>query len=328
MNSGTLAMHHMLNDAGRVALNFQYNDFSAEFSQNGVNWKELKLVKNVSLGMGLEYKIDNDDEWDPGKCFLRIRQKFTLSNLAQLFSSKNVPINPSLHIALPTDKIGIAAIWWSDQTKTRGTTVIGSFDYESSSNMRLSSFHFEEKYQPGVLGGQLFIQYILYLKEPGLRISPGFSHIAGTTLGAISEQIVFNIDGNMSSFPISKVHIDYAPLWWIDFNIEDPFNDGFEEDYINLVLNTAHKDYAAIGEDKGYNTALFREIIAGALEELFIEMGKYDNELKGIDPKDVLPGTIAYAIMYMKRNFNIRTDTYKDIHNTVRSFVKEHFGGK
>ena len=138
------------------------------------------------------------------------------------------------------------------------------------------------------------------------------------------------LDGKGSSFPMSITKAQDKPLWWTEINISDPFEEPFNEDYFNLVLNDAHPDYDAL-KGKGrkkkdtFDSPLFREVLAGAIEEFFLYLRQhYRDQFEGLTADEVPAGSVAAAAMYWKRF--VEPPAMPNLHTTVRQMLGDRLG--
>lgn len=277
-------------------------------------WMELPLSPSGDSGENA-WLLEDPGKLDEGHGDVRFSQTFTLSNLDKLFNG-----SPDItQVALPGDRLGIAAIWWVDRSRIRGCVPLGNFTLQDLKGHARRSFSLDHVFEAGVLAGRLEVQYILYMQEPGIRHQPGIARRAGIRLATLAEPVCLQIDGTSSQFPVASAARPGEPLWWMEFNLEDPVMDPFTEDYICLMLNEAHPAYAELMKGNG---DLYAEVFSMALEELFLYIRtEFGDCFRNLDLRSVREGTTAYAILYMKQTFDLNTDTIVSLHRSIRQMV-------
>ena len=270
-----------------------------------------------------EYTVENTDSWDPQKyaCVIKQSMQVDTEGLRGLFYGTE-------KIAIRDSKLGIAALWHCDKTCISGCeTLRTEISIEALEKEEHVSVVFEKKFGAGQLSGTLAVRYVLYLKEASMKEEAGIAGIPGTRLGEITKPLIIRIDGEGSSFPITNVTAKDKPLWWIDSdNITDPAREAFDEEYISLVLNEAHSDFSRLGQKNEYNTPLFYEVMASAMEEIFRRLyTDFREEMENEENRT--EGSIAAAVAYMKECFHIEQDTPGHLHDSVRKMVRKQLRG-
>lgn len=320
-SNNIVKMYRTLDEEKCSWLNISLGECTASYKT--IDNEQVRNLPLSQTGTTTEnaYVIEGDDYWNGDESAITVKQEITLDNLNGLFLSDNeTAIMP---IALKGDKLGIAAVWWSDQSGLRGCEKIQSeITYESVQDNHKQKFSFIKNFDYGMLSGTLTVKYVLYLKDTGELDKPGYARKTGTVLGEIGMPLIIMIDGDGASFPLNTIKKPGAPLWWVEINIDDPYENRFVEEYFNIILNESHPDFKDFAKDKGYQSALYREVFAGALEELIIYLWMEKMEFNE-DIKLLLPGTVAYAVIYLVQTFGIETDTITNIHRTVRQAVEK-----
>ncbi|SEA15530.1 hypothetical protein [Selenomonas ruminantium] len=323
-----LKMYNVLDEDNSSYLNFAYNDCCAFFREYGsTDWVPLNLSRTGSATDNIYY-IEGANDWNPDTCEVRLKQEITLYNLSELFITEDCP-EPLMPIALENDVLGITAVWWSDKSKIRGCQYIDEIRYNDISVSNEKKFILDIKFPVGQLAGQLELFYKLFMKECGEKRSPGIAHSNGVLLGDIGTPLVLQIDGEGAVFPIYTVKIPNENLWWTEISIDDPFEDSFIDGGFAVYLNEAHPDYKELFKRNGAVSALQCEIIACALEELFIYLkNEFSESFDSVDLEDLEKGTIAFAVIYMINTFDIQMDAditslNKSIRKAVSRMPKE-----
>ena len=309
-----------LTENQKISLNCQYCSPEGLFGIHSETVGPLQL-KAAGDSQTNEYIIDNVDSWDPGQYDCCISQKllFDTSALQGLFQNDGVTTKDST--------LGIAALWQIDKTGIRGCIDSGcAISLQTLRQCdRTTEVTYTQKFPAGLLAGTLQIHFILYLKEPGLRTAYGKASLAGTLLGELMNPLIIHIDGDAPAFPVVTVSSPGRELWWLEFGTDiDPRSDSFTEDFVAIVLNDA--DYGRLKNGEKYDTPLFREVLASALEGIFryFYLDQFSNEMTM--EEDFQEGSISMALKYMKDCFAIDTDTVENLHKSVRSMIRNSAG--
>lgn len=296
-----------------------------------------RLPQGVSEGKPLElspdgnatdntYVIQPAENWNPDETDFVLEQSFAIGTLQRLFAGNGGDIA----VALPGDTLGIMASWWSSQSDISGCEKIDIFTAADVADGGQHTVTFHKEFSAGLLRGTLQVHYHIYLAKKGTQEKPGYARDAGTLLGEVGTPLTVILDGKGSSFPMSVTEAQDKPLWWTEINISDPFEEPFTEDYFNLVLNAAHPDYEALngrGKKKKntFDSPLFREVLAGAIEEFFLYLRQnYCGQFEGLTADEVPEGSVAAAAMYWKQS--VDTSGMQNLHNTVRQMLDKNLG--
>lgn len=311
-----------LTENQKISLNCQYCSPEGSFGIHSETVGPLQL-KAAGDSQTNEYIIDNVDSWDPGQYDCCISQKllFDTSALQGLFQNDGVTTKDST--------LGIAALWQIDKTGIRGCIDSGcAISLQTLRQCdRTTEVTYTQKFPAGLLAGTLQIHFILYLKELGLRTAYGKASLAGTLLGELMNPLIIHINGDAPAFPVVTVSSPGRELWWLEFGTDiDPRSDSFTEDFVAIVLNEAHADYGRLKNGEKYDTPLFREVLASALEGIFryFYLDQFSNEMTM--EEDFQEGSISMALKYMKDCFAIDTDTVENLHKSVRSMIRNSAG--
>lgn len=271
-----------------------------------------------------EYSIENTDAWDSEVYDCSICQHLLL-NSAVLSSLFHGPES----LVTKDSTLGIAALWQIDKTWIRGCIDTGCMI--SAATLKRSTADTEviysQTFPAGVLAGTLKVRFMLYLKEPGLRTAFGKAAHAGTLLGELVNPLIIHIDGDAPDFPVMTANASGRELWWLEVGSDiNPCTDPFVEENVAIVLNEAHRDYTKLKNGKQYDTPLFNEVLASALEHIFwyFYQGQFKDEMVRED--DFQEGSIAMALKYMKDCFGIITDTPENLHKTIRKMIQNPAG--
>ncbi len=308
-------------------LNFKYRECRASYrGDDNAQWQALELKPSGSSTENT-YLVEGGADFNPDNSEIQISQVFSLEGLDQLFSAS---ADSLMAVALPSDIIGIAAIWWSDKSLLRGCEYnVGEISYDEAKESSKKAFTFRKAFAKGVLAGSLFVQYRLYLKEVNGKRKPGFASKQGTILGNIGVPLKIMIDGDGSAFPISIVSQEGEPLWWTEIHIDDANEDPFSQEMFNIIINDKHPAFKMLGQAEGYTKApIFAVIIAGAIEELILYLRyELDYDFSTSNVKNLTPGTVAHAITWMVSTFDIDISTIGGLHKSVHKMVKSLLKG-
>lgn len=318
-HSGNIMMHRSLQPEEEESL--QFSQLEPQAYSRGEPL-ELSTEGNATDNT---YAVQPAENWIPDEDGFVLEQRFGLSAMQLLFAG-------NIHaVALPGDTLGIMASWWSDQSDISGCEPVGRFTLAEVAGGSRRMFTFRKEFAAGILRGKLQVQYHLYLAAKGAEHRPGFASRTGTLLGQIGTPLTIILDGRGSSFPMSVTEAVDRPLWWTEINISDPFEDPFNEDYFNVVLNAAHPDYDALSgrgrkKKNTFDSPLFREVLAGAIEEFFLYLRQnYRDQFDGLTPDEVPDGSVAAAALYLKQKYVDTSDMLR-LHESVRQMLVQELG--
>ncbi|WP_080847933.1 hypothetical protein [Cytobacillus gottheilii] len=178
---------------------------------------------------------------------------------------------------------------------------------------------FEEELSAKQFYGSFNINICLYVKKADTTPILGKANIPGIMLGNIFEQLI-NIDGAMSTLPIQKVHDPLKPLWYVEYNIDDPTIDLFDIEHVCIYFNSAHSGFKYLEkQDSQVGTYLQSEVLASALT-LIITHVKTFPEWDYIKNGDNLEeGSIGSAIHYFIKTFNWNFESPELLSESIRA---------
>ena len=114
-------------------------------------------------------------------------------------------------------------------------------------------FTFCHEFLPGEISGSLELKLNLYIDEPAKTLQPseqGLMNEAGVSLGQI-EAVQMNLSNEFIDFPTREITDSSLPLWWLELKgWEDPTQDSFDRNHVQLYVNTAHKASKVLLDDK------------------------------------------------------------------------------
>lgn len=318
--SEVLNLYPMLNE--NQIQTMEYKTESLEFSYID-NYEEFPLSFGIENEFPRVFSSKLSDprcEWYPDSKNLILRKKMYFNNTHILFGKKGIAPKSSV--------IGVAINWISSKSDHRGIILVG----EISNNTNSYSFDIEHKFEKSILRGSLSLQTILYLKKEGIPEPDEFflANKSGTTFGVLDQCELF-IDGNGSVFPIATVNEPGKPLWWVYYDSStDPLTDSFDEENVEIRLNTAHHNYESLKIDSSLkDSPLFLEVISSALM-IIIDSAK---ETLGSDWETVLSGqgfergSIAEAIYYFVSKLQWDISTPVSLSASIHEFFDNNLQG-
>jgi len=255
--------------------------------------------------------------WYPETHNLVVRLKGYISHPDMLFGANGIAPHDAV--------IGIAGIWSSRKSDLHGTIRLGEFSLSSS------EYRFEQKYtfKRNIIRGSLRFQIILYLKKKGNPYSDEF-HLAnqsGIILGTIGQCEIF-VDGNGTVFPVATVNEPGKPLWWVNYDSSaDPFDTPFDEEYVEIRLNSAHPCFADLKIDESLKTSpLFLEVISSALYIIVMSArAAADTEWEDIqNGNNLMPGTIAAAVSYFINKLEWDTSDPSSLARSIHDYFDKN----
>lgn len=265
---------------------FSYTDDNEDFTL------ELK-EKNENGTSYTGYLRDQRCVWYPETHNLKVKISGSIKNPSLLFGPEGIVCHDA--------HIGIGIQWISTKTDHRG--IVRCKDMKSSD--RECNFNTLIKFDKNFVKGSIQLNTILYLKKEGNpdENERHLNNISGTILGVIESCEVF-VDGNGSIFPVSTVNKPGEPLWWVYYDTSaDPMTDSFEEENVELIMNSAHPNFSLLKIDSSMKESVFLVEILSAAMVIIIDSAKeaLGSEWESmIDSKDFSTGSIAEALYYFK----------------------------
>lgn len=261
----------------------------------------LKFSVKDSLPQGNSYIVsDASDIWHPNDNNLDVQVSINIGNTGALFGTNG--------IANSNSTLGLAVLWKDKESCIQDTQIISSFTKNNKSVGTTTTISLPA----GILRGVLVIEFIIYLVDAGTPIvSEGyFATEQGTILGDIAEHMLI-IEGNGSVFPISETEGPIEdPLWWVEYNSEDPTIDSFTTDNFCIYINKSNPAYVCLKtHEDDYNHDMFIEILASAFQILISNFNKWVQENDYSAGEDnYADGSIGRQIVYFKSIFDLHYD--------------------
>lgn len=215
--------------------------------------------------------------------------------------------------------IGVALQITSKKSAQQHIRSIGEFCKESGPSVVIE---FEEELSKKLYYGSFGINICLYVKKADAIPIVGKANIPGIMLGNIVEQVI-DIDGTMSTLPIQKIYDPSKPLWYLEYDIEDPTIDPFDTEHVCIYFNSAHPGFKYLEkQDSQVGSYLQTEVMTSALT-LIITHVKSLPEWHYIKQGDNLEeGSIGSAIHYFIKTFNWNFESPEQLSESIRAYFE------
>lgn len=236
-----------------------------------------------------------DSDWSPIEHNLKIRLKISVHDPSVLFTEAGVTHKANI--------LGLAVHFHSRTTGLQQTLHLGDI-HDSSAPL---DFSFIQDFKPGSLRGAIFFDFYIYLKEVTSNL-PFTAKTVGTNItdGHIMSFTVI-ADGDGSEFPIEEFEDPEEPLWRLQMNWTDIYEDFFDSTSVRLLLNRAHPVFELLmkNERSRVHRQLFQEIIINAMC-LMVQKAKFINQenLEEMDESNN-PGSIAQVMKYWITKYSL-----------------------
>lgn len=201
--------------------------------------------------------------------------------------------------------LGIAIRWKNLKASLRGASSIALLQSDHADSPWI--IHGSVSWPPGQLRGSVEAEIVLYLARAGHpdNTEKHLAAIPGTILGVLYTYEVI-VEGSGSLFPVRYENARQEPLWRVDCDWADPFDEPFTDDSFCLILNQAHPDFSNVKpKDSDSMTPFMKEIVISALQ-LLIQKAMEDPRWTDIVQGNDLPvGTVAHEINYLISTFDL-----------------------
>lgn len=278
-----------------------YEDFPLELKEKSENDRSYT-----------GYLRDPRCVWYPETHNLKVKLSGEIKKPSVLFGANGIACHDAV--------IGIGIQWISTKTDLRGIIRCNEIKYSE----RKFDFNTLIKFDKSYIKGSVQLQVILYLKTEGNphENEKHLNNNSGTILGIIESCEVF-VDGNGSIFPISTVNDPGKPLWWVYYDTAaDPMTDNFDEENVELIMNSAHPNFNLLKIDSSMKDSFYLIEVLSAAMVIIIDSAKeaLGSEWESmIDSKDFSSGSIAEALYYFKNkllwDFSDPSSLSVSIHN-------------
>lgn len=304
-----LSLYNSIDDKLLEKVGFKIGDKTLEYEKNEDSEKELiEIPTEVSELIINEY----DSSWSPIENNLIIKQKFSFEDPSNFFGIDGV--------ANEHNSLGLACHIYSKTSNFQKTVHLGTINY-SEKKLEIT---FEYEFEPNSIGGVVYFDFFIYLNEVQVPDSV-HSSIKGTNLSSFSvDNFYLIVDGTGSEFPIQEIDDKTQPLWRLDMNWTDIFEDTFDANSIRIILNRGHVLFTQLMNQKyKINQYFMNDIIITSMAMLIqkvvlIEMIELNEDI------EYGPGTIAQVIWYWISTFEINLESLESISNSLRKKA-DHF---
>lgn len=256
-----------------------------------------------------------DANWSPIEHNLKVEQEFIFSKPNKLFGDGGVTDE--------ANTLGLACHIYSKTSNFQTTVHIGDIIYTNREIRLLFKYDFE----PNSIGGSIYFDFYIYLKELKVEKS-STANIVGTNLMEEPlEQLAVIVDGSGSEFPIEEINDPAQPLWMVEMNWTDIYEDLFNSNSLRIILNQAHELFGSLMNQRNrINQYLMNDIIMSSMAMVIQEAVIVDkNELN--EDIEYQPGSIAQVVWYWISTYEVNTESIQEISNSLRKnadqFIKE-----
>lgn len=282
------------NDERRVSVTGEVKKHEIMYDKDNMDYIELNDLSGV---------------WDNLYDDLIIEQTIEIKEAKSLFGETG--------IVSDLTTIGVAILWYSRESRQRGSIQVGEFTKEDVSIKYNLMSHFEK----AQLTAKLDYSVVFYVKDIDPHIgSTHFANEYGLILGRVFSTTII-LEGDESTFPIVSIESKDKPLWSVKVgwsNIDEPFRDS-----VTLRLNKSHKDYNLLNleERKHFNEPLFKQILINTVA-MIIDQALINNELDEIlEAENLSVGSIGFLIRYYLETYEVNTESSLTIIESVMKGV-------
>lgn len=307
--AGNIALYPTLTNELQNQLRFQPSPYQMQYDYQG---QKRLLKEELASASGKETVLKDDyGLWEAQNFNLIINREIILKNTKCLFGPKG--------IACQSASIGVGLLWYSPDSRQRGSHRTGNITAEDSS-VRLSLL--KGDFQEGQLRGTLELAIVLYINKPGIpeKDETHLANVPGYLLGEL-DSMIYRLDGQGSVFPIYEIEKPGAPLWYVSFEWSDPLRDQFSETFF-LFLNKKHSGYQYIdinqSVNKYYVEDLMNEIIASAVGQVILKVKENESDWNDILSGSFEPGSVAEAISYFLTTHDIDVNSAENLSLSLR----------
>lgn len=181
---------------------------------------------------------------------------------------------------------------------------------------------FKEELSKKLYYGSFSIIICLYVKKADVTSILGKANIPGMMLGNIVEQVI-DIDGTMSTFPIQKIYDVSKPLWYVEYDIEDPTIDPFDTEHVCIYFNSAHPGFKNLEKQESQvGTYLQTEVMASALTLIITHVKSFPEWDYIKQGENLEEGSIGSAIHYFIKTFNWNFESPEKLSESIRAYFE------
>lgn len=283
------------------------------FSYKSQNDKNSLTLKPISVASSQNIQafnlIDERGEWDSTQFDAHVESIITVDQPTALFGAEGLVAHDAI--------LGVAVMILSLSSNHRYSVPVMKI-YNNSDNV---SSVFGIEIPRNFYRDKISFRTVFYLYEPGHPSieEVNMADLPGTVLGIIDEIVVY-IDGTGSLFPVKKESDPSKPLWRVECDWSDPYNDFFNEENVCVIFNQAHPNYGLLKIEEGMNGSPFlSDVIASALHIIITKTIESVGSAEELDNLDAaVPGSIVDAVHYFISTFGWDPSSPERLAETIR----------
>ena len=216
----------LIEDSGIALGEFSFS-YCSNHNTNPLTLKPISVAS--SQGLQNYNLVDERGEWDAVHFSTHISRKISIENPEVLFGPNGIGAKDST--------LGMAVQLMSLSSNHRFSIPVFIFNPASGAVEGDLSYDIPRNFYRD----KILLKSILYLYNSGNPKGDevNLANLPGTVLGTLDEIVVF-IDGTGSLFPIKKESDPAKPLWRVECDWSDPFNDLFTDENVCVILNQSH----------------------------------------------------------------------------------------
>lgn len=308
MSSLAISLYRLINDETLEKAGFD-NKTMPVFTYTNEQGEEISI--NLGDETLYEYRINElDSKWTPELHDLVITQDFHFEHPSCFFGSDSVTGS--------SNKLGVAVHIHSRTSNFQETVVFG----ELADNSGPKTLSFETSFEKSKLRGVIDFDFFIFLMEVNSH-GTFQAHNMGTRLTEESlTSYSLIVDGDGSMFPIVEVENAGGPVWSLEADWSDVLVDSFDTSNVRLKLNTKHKRYKDLTEEKNEtNRFLMTEILSSAMA-LIVQKAIFEDDVEIEEMENAEPGSVGLAIWYWCKTFEIDLKSNISINDSFRKYFE------
>lgn len=287
------------------------SDFSFSYSADGDTYPlTLKPITVATKHDVPAYNlVDERGEWDPIHFSAKITRQIHIKVPSVFFGTGGIAVHDA--------KVGVAVMMYSLSSNRRNAQPIAIFSAVDKEIKGSFSFVMEK----GFYREKISLRTVMFINTAGIPCEDEkvFANLPGTLLGTIDEIAVY-LDGTGSLFPVKKESDPAKPLWRVECDWADPYNDLFDEENVCVIFNQAHPNYGLLKIENGMNGSPFlADVIASALQIIITKTIESVGSVEALENTEyALPGSILDAVHYFISTFGWNTQSPEKLAETIR----------
>lgn len=284
------------------AFSYMIKDESCPLTLKPISIASAHEIPNYNL-------MDDRGEWDAIHFPSTVERRVTISQPGLLFGPKGVAVHDA--------ELGLAVMLCSLSSNHRFAIPFAKFTQESECVTGKFSFQMPKNFYRD----KISLRLVLYVRSSGTPDEDEqiLANLPGTVLGNIDEIAVY-LDGTGSLFPVKKESDPTRPLWRVECDWADPFNDLFTEENVCVIFNQAHPNYGMLKIENGMNGSPFlADVIASALHIIITKTIDSVGSVEALENVDgACPGSILDAVHYFITTFGWDPHSPERLAETIR----------